>query len=169
MYPLPPPSERMNLENLSWWRRYLDPKGIQKGGREDRSKPNDKSSANNKSVDPRMILASPSPPLKNRRGRVWVERGRVLREIRRVLNPFFPSWKSSLEEFPPSRNLFSSSSFFLFSFLSFYRVLLVGFQRGSVVCIYIYMVNREQFVHWQKHISERDQREVVEEKLRDNE
>lgn len=39
-----------------------------KGG--DRSKPNDKSSANNKSVDPRMILASPSPPLKNRRGRV---------------------------------------------------------------------------------------------------
>lgn len=150
--------EELNPGNRrSWWRRYLDPKGTQRGRHS-----NDKSSANNKSVDPSNYpCLLPPPPWRNCRA-VWIQWGRVLHEIRRLLNSSL-----SLVESRASRNFLAPSRLFIFLllfFLSFYRLFLVRFQRGSVV--YIYMVNRQQFVHRRNNISDRDQREVVEENWR---
>lgn len=134
---LSPPLHRRE-NRRSWWRRYLDPKGTQRGRHS-----NDKSSANNKSVDPSDDSCCPLPPPPE--GTVGpFDSSRVLHEIRRLLN----SSLSLLKVEPRGISwlhlayLFSSSSFPLLFFLSFYRLFLVRFQRGSVVYIYIYIYGK---------------------------
>lgn len=160
---LSPPLHRRE-NRRSWWRRYLDPKGTQRGRHS-----NDKSSANNKSVDPSDDSCCPLPPPPEGTVGPFDSRGSCFARNTPAIE-FFPL----LVESRASRNFLAPSRLFIFLFLfspPFLPLFLSSFprslsERKRGIYIYIYMVNRQQFVHRRNNISDRDQREVVEEKWR---
>lgn len=145
----------MNLENRrSWWRRYLDPKGTQRRGGLDARMTNRRQIIN-LSIHGWFLL--PFPPLWRTIAAVGVVFCAKYAEYW-ILPSLLESRGISCLPLAIYFRLPLSSPFIVFFSLPF--------REKAWYCIYIYMVNRE-FVHWQKHISDRDQREVVEEKLRD--
>lgn len=144
----------MNLENRrSWWRRYLDPKGTQRRGGLDARMTNRRQIIN-LSIHGWFLL--PFPPLWRTIAAVGVVFCAKYAEYW-ILPSLLESRGISCLPLAIYFRLPLSSPFIVFFSLPF---------REKAWYMYIYMVNRE-FVHWQKHISDRDQREVVEEKLRD--
>ena len=146
----------MNLENRrSWWRRYLDPKGTQRRGGLDARMTNRRQIIN-LSIHGWFLL--PFPPLWRTIAAVGVVFCAKYAEYW-ILPSLLESRGISCLPLAIYFRLPLSSPFIVFFSLPFR-------EKAWYMYIYIYMVNRE-FVHWQKHISDRDQREVVEEKLRD--
>lgn len=146
----------MNLENRrSWWRRYLDPKGTQRRGGLDARMTNRRQIIN-LSIHGWFLL--PFPPLWRTIAAVGAVFCAKYAEYW-ILPSLLESRGISCLPLAIYFRLPLSSPFIVFFSLPFR-------EKAWYMYIYIYMVNRE-FVHWQKHISDRDQREVVEEKLRD--